>query len=174
MDISTEPRFLAIGRVVKPHGVGGEVRVEVHTDVPDRFAWLESVYVGQDQPAPYAVESVRFHQAFVLIKLAGVDTRTAADSLRNEWLLVPESEAIPLEEGEYFLHDLIGLEVVVNDGRTLGRLAEVLETGANNVFVVAGDGGKQLLIPDIPDVVKEIDFANHRMTVELLPGLIGD
>ena len=172
-DDSAEPRFLAIGRVTKPHGVQGEVRVELMTDLPQRFKWLKTVYVGERNPRPVAVESVRFHQEFVLLKLAGYPTRTEAEALRNELLQVPEEEAIPLEEGEYFLHQLLGLEVQTEDGQSLGRLTDVLETGANNVFVVSGADGEHL-IPDIPDVVQAVDVVGGRIIIRPLPGLLND
>lgn len=172
-DDSAEPRFLAIGRVIKPHGVQGEVRVELMTDVPERFKWLKSVYVGERNPRRVAVESVRFHQEFVLLKLAGYPTRTEAEALRDELLQVPEEEAIPLEEGEYFLHQLLGLEVLTEGGQSLGRLTDVLETGANNVFVVSGGDGEHL-IPDIPDVVQEVDVDGGRIIIRPLPGLLDD
>lgn len=172
-DDSAEPRFLAIGRVIKPHGVQGEVRVELMTDVPERFKWLESVYVGERNPRRVVVESVRFHQEFVLLKLAGYPTRTEAEALRDELLQVPEEEAIPLEEGEYFLHQLLGLEVLTEGGQSLGRLTDVLETGANNVFVVSGADGEHL-IPDIPDVVQEVDVDGGSIIIRPLPGLLGD
>lgn len=164
---------MAIGRVIKPHGVLGEVRVELMTDVPQRFGWLKTIYVGERDPRPVAVESVRYHQEFVLLKLAGYPTRTEAEALRNELLQVPEEEAIPLEEGEYFLHQLLGLEVLTEAGQSLGRLTDILETGANNVFVVSG-GGAEHLIPDIPDVVREVDVDGGRIIIRPLPGLLGD
>jgi 16S rRNA processing protein RimM len=164
---------LAVGRVIKPHGVHGEVRVEMLTDVPERFGWLEYIYVGERNPRRVAVEGVRYHQEFVLLRLAGYPTRDEAETLRNELLLVPEDEAVPLEEGEYFLHQLIGLEVLTEAGRSLGRLSDVLETGANNVFVVDGPGG-QHLIPDIPDVVIQVDVDGGRIVIRPLPGLLGD
>jgi len=172
-DDSAEPRFLAVGRVIKPHGVQGEVRVELMTDLPERFKWLKTVYVGERNPRPVVVESVRFHQEFVLLKLAGYPTRTEAEALRNELLQVPEEEAIPLEEGEYFLHQLLGLEVQTEDGQSLGRLTDVLETGANNVFVVSGADGEHL-IPDIPDVVQAVDVVGGRIIIRPLPGLLND
>lgn len=170
---SAGPRFLAIGRISKPHGVRGEVRVELLTDNPERFDWLDVVYVGEKSPRPVTVESVRHHQGVVLIKLAGYPGRTEAEQLRGELLQVPESEAVPLEEGEYFLFQLEGLEVYTDQGLPLGRLSEVLETGANNVFVIE-NAGKQYLVPDIPDVVREIDFENGRLVIHPLPGLIAD
>ena len=163
--------FIVIGQITKPHGVRGEVRVMPHTDEPLRFTWLEQVYVGADNPQLMAVEQARVHQGMVLLKLTAVSTRTAAESLRGEWLLVPEDEALPLAEGEYFLFQLEGLTVVTTDGETLGTLTSVIETQANNVFVVQGERG-ELLLPDIDEVVQEIDFENGRMLVTLLPGLI--
>jgi 16S rRNA processing protein RimM len=170
---SAEPRFLAVGRVIKPHGVNGEVRVEPMTDQPERFGWLESVFVGEHKPRRVGVISARRHGNFVLLKLDGYPTRTEAELLRNELLQVPEDEAIPLEEGEYFLHQLLGLEVVTESGRHLGHLTNVLETGANNVFIIDGPGG-ELLVPDIPDVVLEVNVAGGRIVIRPLPGLLDD
>ena len=170
---SAEPRFLAVGRVLRPHGLNGEVRVELMTDRPERFGWLEAIYVGERNPRRVGVVSARQHGDFVLLKLDGYPTRTEAELLRNELLQVPEDEAIPLEEGEYFLHQLLGLEVVTESGRSLGRLTSVLETGANNVFVIEGAPG-ELLIPDIPDVVREVDVAGGRIVIRPLPGLLDE
>ncbi len=165
-----EPRFLVIGQVVKPHGVRGEVRVTPFTDAPERFQWLETVYLGESDPQPAPVESVRLHHNLILVKLAGYDDRDAAEQLRDVLLQVPEAEGIPLEEGEYYLYQLIGLQVYSDAEEHLGELVDVLETRANNVFVVQGPGG-ELLLPDIDEVVQEIDFENGRMLVHLLPGL---
>lgn len=170
---SAESRFLAVGRVIKPHGVNGEVRVEPMTDQPERFGWLKAIFVGEDKPRRVGVVSARRHGDFVLLKLDGYPTRTEAELLRNELLQVPEDEAIPLEEGEYFLHQLLGLQVVTESGQNLGRLTEVLETGANNVFIIDGPGG-ELLVPDIPDVVLEVDVAGGRVVIRPLPGLLAD
>lgn len=172
MEPSTEPRFLVIGKVLRAHGVRGEIRVLPHTDEPQRFTWLKEVYVGERDLKPVAVEGVRFHQDLVLLKLAGYDFRDETDALKGELLLVPMADAIPLEEGEYFLFQLLGLAVVTDEGQYLGQVQDVIETGANNVFVVKGEGGKDILLPDIKDVVTEIDFENGRLTVHILPGLL--
>ncbi|MEJ2748989.1 MAG: ribosome maturation factor RimM [Anaerolineae bacterium] len=169
-DSSGEPSFLIIGRIQKPHGVRGEVRVVAHTGYPERFTWLETVYVGETDPQPVAVEGARFHGELVLLKLAGYDSREAVQGLRGQWLQVPESEAVPLEEGEYYLYQLEGLQVFTDVGEDLGELVQVMETGANNVFIVRGESG-ELLLPDTDEVVQEIDFENGRMTVHLLAGL---
>ncbi len=162
--------FIVIGEITKPHGVRGEVRVKPHTDEPERFTWLEQVYLGEHTQRLMDVETARLHQGMILLKLTAVNDRAAAEALRGEWLMVTEAEALPLEEGEYFLFQLEGLSVQTVEGETLGVLTQVLETGANNVFVVRGDEG-EILLPDIADVVQEIDFENGRMLVNLLPGL---
>jgi len=168
---SARPRFLVIGRIGRPHGVRGEVRVEVVTDLPERFTWLKSVYVGANQPRPIAVESVRFHKSWVLLKLAGYDDRKSAATLRAKWLQVPEEEAIPLEDGEYYLFQVIGMSVYSDEDEWLGEITEVLETGANHVFVVRGERG-DVLLPDTDEVVRIIDFNNNKMVVHILPGLL--
>lgn len=170
---SVEPRFLLVGQVRKPHGIRGEVSVTAHTYLPERFAWLETIYLGMEDPRPVGVEKARLHKGVVLLKLAGYDDRDAADALRNEWLQIPESEAVPLEEGEYYLYQLEGLQVVTDEGVSLGILADVIETKANNVFVVNGDRG-EVLLPDIDEVILEIDFDKNRILVHLIPGLLPD
>lgn len=169
--MSLEPRFLVIGQVGKAHGVRGEVRVIPHTDVPERFTWLDTIYINDADPQPLAVEGARLHKNFVLLKLAGYDSREAVEQLRSQWLLVPEEDAIPLEEGEYFLYQLMGLEVFDESGERLGELVDVVETAAHNVFVVQM-ATQQLLLPDTEEVVLDIDFDNGRMVVHLLPGLL--
>jgi 16S rRNA processing protein RimM len=170
-DSSAEPRFLVIGRIVKPHGIYGEVRVEIHTDLPERFTWLEKVYLGKDEPYPIAVENVRFHKGWALLKLDGYDSREDAEELRSIWLQVPYDEGVPLEEGEYYLYEAVGLAVYTDDGDYLGEVTDILETGANNVFTIHGSQG-EILLPDTAEVIREIDFDARRVLVHLLPGLI--
>lgn len=168
---SAEPRFLVIGRVIKPHGIRGEVGVEAHTDILERFSWLDSVFIGRENPVKVVVEGARVHKSRVLLKLAGYDTREDAEQLRMQWILIPEGEAIPLEEGEYYLHQIIGIDVIGEDGKFIGRVTNLIETGANNVFVVEGPLG-EVLIPDIEAVVKKVDIEHRQMLVHLMDGLI--
>ena len=168
---SPEPRFLVIGRIVKPHGINGEVRVDMHTDLPERYTWLEEVYLGMDDPRPVRVEGVRFHKGRALLKLDGYDNRQDAVKLRSTWLQVPYDEGIPLEDGEYYLYEILGFSVYTDDGNYLGDVSDVLETGANNVFVVEGSHG-ELLLPDTTEVIREIDLDSGRILVHLLPGLV--
>ncbi len=172
--VSAEPRFLVIGRITKPHGVRGEVRVAVHTDVPERFTWLEQVYVSADEwddaPQLHSVESVRSHGEVVLLKLVGCDDRESADALRGHWLQVPIDEAVPLNDGEVYLFQLLGLAVESESGEQLGTVTDLIETGSNLVFVVTGPDS-ELLLPDIDQVILALDVAAKRMKVRLLPGL---
>ena len=169
-----EPRFLVVGRILRAHGVRGELRVEVLTELPERLTWLEWVYLSRDpdDEAPVATEvtHVRFHKGQALVTLAGTASREAAEALRSTYLLVPIAEAIPLEDDEYYYYQLEGLEVVSDEGERLGIIREVLETGANQVFIVDGAAG-ELLLPNTEEVVLAVDLEAGRMTVHLLAGL---
>ncbi len=167
-----EPRFVVVGRVIRPHGVRGELRVEILTDYPERLPDRRMLYLGSEA-RPYAVEGVRFHQGAVLIKLAGCDDRSAAEQLRGQWVQIPIEEAVPLEEDEYYYFQVVGVEVVTDKGEALGRVVEVLDTGANDVYVIHGPRG-EVLIPAIEEVVRELDLEARRMVVVILPGLLGE
>lgn len=174
---AAEPGFLIIGRLIKPHGIRGEMRAAVHTELPERFEWLEYVYLARDPsdtaPERIAVRSVRFHKGNALLRLGDYQTRDELEILRGMWLLVPMEEAIPLDEGELFHHDLKDLHVITEDGESLGVLVEVLETGANEVFIVNGPRG-EVLLPNIQEVVLRVNREAGTMIVHLLPGLLND
>lgn len=165
---------MVVGRILRAHGVRGELRVEVLTELPERLTWLEWVYLSRDpdDEAPVATEvtHVRFHKGQALVTLAGTASREAAEALRSTYLLVPIAEAIPLEDDEYYYYQLEGLEVVSDEGERLGIIREVLETGANQVFIVDGAAG-ELLLPNTEEVVLAVDLEAGRMTVHLLAGL---
>ncbi len=170
-----EPRFLAIGQVVGAHGVRGELRVEILTYDPHRFGRLQQVFVGLEgqDPVAWSVEGYRLHRGRALLKLATCDDRTTAETLRGVLLQVPLEEALPLEEGEYYEHQIVGLEVWSVAGEHLGEVIEILYTGANDVYLVrsACPGRREILIPAIEEVVREIDLESGRLVVELLEGL---
>lgn len=167
---NSEPPFLVIGEITKPHGVRGEVRVFVHSDDPQRFKRLSTVYIGEDDPQPIQVEKARLQNGMAIVKFAGVDTREVAETLRGQLLQVAMDEAIPLQDNEYFLFQLLDLAVVTDEGQELGQLVEIIETGANNVFLVQSEHG-EILVPDIPDVIQSIDFEQGKVIVKLLPGM---
>ena len=170
-----EPRFLAVGEVVGAHGVRGEIKVTILSDDPERFARLEHVYFGPDEenPEPHRVESARLHGGQVLLKIEGWDDRDTAKALRGTVIMVPLEQAIPLEEGEYFEHQIVGLEVRTGDGELVGKVVEVLYTRANEVYVIkSAETRQEILIPAIAEVVREVDLEGGKIIVDLMEGLV--
>ncbi|MFO7634645.1 MAG: ribosome maturation factor RimM [Caldilinea sp.] len=167
--------YIAVGHIVNVHGLRGEIRVEPYTDFPERFAPGERLLMGVDL-VEVKIESVRPHKKFLLIQLDGVADRTAAEQLRGQWLFIDEEDSAELEEGVYWIHDIIGLQVVEEAGNQLGDVVDVLATGANEVYVVrprAGQNrGQDILLPVIPEVILAVDLAGGVMTVRLLEGLV--
>ncbi len=171
MDRSS-PRYLIIGRVIKPHGLRGEVAVEIMTDFPDRFALLDTVYLGEEK-TPFALKRFRLYKGRALLKLAGCDTREAAEDLRGQLVQIPIEQAMPLGEDEYYIHQVIGLEAWTTKGEFLGRVSEVLSTPANDVFVVQDEkSSREILIPAIEDVVVKVDLKERKLVIEPMEGLI--
>ena len=160
--------YVAVGRILGPWGLGGDLKVEPLTDFPERFALGSSLYV---EGVAYVIESCRWHKGKVYIKLSGIDSATAAGALRQRFLEVPEEELKPLSEGEYYQFQILGLEVRTTEGQPLGKVTQILSTGSNDVFVVHGEGG-ELLIPALDDVIKAIDLDGGWMEVELMEGLL--
>jgi 16S rRNA processing protein RimM len=168
-----ESIYLAIGFLRRPHGVVGEVIMDLHTDFPDRIKAGRKVYIGEKHEA-FTIGSARTHGNGLLIKLRGFDSPEAVGRFRNQWMYVKSSEVPALPAGQHYKHELIGLTVMVDDGNKLGVLNEVLETGANDVYVVQKEDGKEILLPAIPDVVLEINMGDRVMKVHLIDGLIDD
>ena len=104
--------------------------------------------------------------------MAGITDRNQAGQLKGQWVQVPIEEAIPLPEGSFYLYQLVGLQVITTDGNNLGSVADIIETGANDVYVIRKGGRQEVLVPAIPDVVKSIDIEQGQMIVELIDGLI--
>ncbi len=166
--------YLAVGRITTAHSLKGEVRVELHTDFPERFVPGMIVYVGETLDK-YEIEETRPHKDQLLIKLAGIDTRNAAEELSREWLFIPEDDLVELEADTYWVHDIIGLQVQTEEGKQLGLITEVLFTGANEVYVIKlPESERELLLPAIADVVQQVDLAAKQMTVRLLPGILDE
>ena len=167
-----ELRYLAIGKVVRAHGVKGEISVKIMTEFPERFEITEYVYLGDEFEATlYSLQSYRWHKDNVLLTLAGITNRSEAETLTGQLVQVPIEEAMPLPDGVYYQYQLVGLEVVTTMGERLGTLSDVMETGANDVYVVDNEG-QEILLPAIAEVVKAIDMETGRMVVEVIEGLI--
>jgi 16S rRNA processing protein RimM len=163
--------YFVVGKIVGAHGVLGELKVTPQTDNPERFRpGAELLLESDDGLLPVKVASARPHKGMVLIKLASVSDRTAAQQLQWRKLFIPESEAMVLGENENYAHDLIGLRVETITGEALGELIEILFTPANDVYVISGPD-QQLLLPAIRDVVLGIDLEAGTMVVKVPDGL---
>lgn len=164
---------LEIGQIVNTFGIKGEVKVVPFTDDISRFDDLKKVYVKiRKEEKLYKVENTRYHKNMVLLKLEGIENPEQAETLKNAILEIDREDAIPLEEGTYFIVDLLGLEVYTDEGKLLGKVEDIYNTGANDIYVVKDELGKQILLPGIDEVIKEIDFDNAKIIVHLIPGLI--
>lgn len=167
--------YFAVGRITGPHGLKGEVKVELHTDFPERFTPDTKLFIGEDLTEATIIVA-RPAKNQMLLLLEGIKDRNQAEALRDEWLFVDEADAVELEEDTYWVHDIVGLQVQTEEGQRLGTIREVLFTGANEVYVVQTEAtvnqGKDLLLPAIADVVQTVDLPNQMMIVRLLPGLL--
>lgn len=166
---SSTEALLAIARIVAPHGIRGEIRATLLTDFPGRFKHTTEVWLG-NPPTPARVRRARLSGRQVVLQLEGVETRDQAEALRRQLVQVPESQAVSLPEGEYFWHQIIGLEVRDRIDVCLGRVAEVIETGSNHVYVIRGEHGEWLL-PATREVIEKIDLDSGVIRVQLLPGM---
>ena len=162
------PGYVAIGRVGAPWGVRGAVKVLPLTDRRRQLAAGRTVTVAGQRRT---IVSARWQKGLVYLTLSGIADREAALTLRERTLAIPEAELEPLPEGQYYRFQLIGLAVTSTDGEQLGRVTEVLSTGANDVYVVHGERG-EILVPATAEVVKEIDVEGGRMVIEEVPGLL--
>ena len=165
--------MLRIGIVTSPHGVRGEVRVYPTTDDLNRFKQIGSLVVETASGSfPMDVEGVKYFKNIVILKLSGIHSMNEAEKYRNAELLIHRSQSAPLKENEYFIGDLLEMEVFLSDGTRYGTLTDVLKTsGANDVYEITRVNGKKILIPMIRDVVKKVEVKAKRMMIELLPGL---
>jgi len=164
--------YFEIGKIVNTQGLKGDVRVVPFTDDATRFELLEEILVRfQQSMRSFSLERVWYHKGFVMLKLKGVDDRTAGDVLRGGVIIIPPEKALPLSEDEYYIRDLLGITVVTTKGERLGEIVEVLQTGANDVFVVRHETNADVLIPHIKKCILNVDITNKQMTVELLEGL---
>jgi 16S rRNA processing protein RimM len=166
-----EPVYLAVGFLRRPHGVRGELVMDIHTDFPDRLRAGTKVFVGEGHD-PLKIASARPHGTSLLVSFRGLVNPEQAGRLRNTWVYVTAADRPPLPEGKVYQYQIVGLRVVTDDGRELGVLTEILETGANNVYVVKDADGKEVLLPSIPEVILGIDLPNGEIKVHLLEGLI--
>ena len=161
----SEPVFLVLGKLRRAHGVGGEIPLEVYTHMLELLSPDSTVYIGEEHQ-PYVIERTRYKNDLLLLKFFSINDRTLVSTLTNELVYVAVDQLPPLSEDEYYLHQLIGLDVYQEeDGIYLGVLTEILETGANDVYLIEDNTGKEILIPAIEEMILEIDLEDKKMIV---------
>jgi 16S rRNA processing protein RimM len=165
-----EPVYLVVGFLRRAHGVRGEMIMDLHTDFPERLRSGRKLFVG-DEHKPMTLSGVRPHAKGMLVKLKGIETPEDAGLFRNQWVYVKTTDVPALPEGKIYQHELLGFKVVDENDRSLGELVEIIETGANDVYVVKDESGKEILLPAIPSVILELDADRRLMRVHLLEGL---
>jgi 16S rRNA processing protein RimM len=166
--------LLQVGVITSTHGVRGEVKVFPTTDDAARFKNLKQVILDDGkQQREMEIASVKFFKNMVIVKFKGIDNINDVEKYRRARLLVTRENAVPLAENEYFIADLIGLSAKSEDGEELGTITDVLQTGANDVYVVTTPQKEEILVPAIRDCIKRVDLENKEMLIHLLPGLRG-
>lgn len=165
-------QMLRVGVITSTHGVRGEVKVFPTTDDAKRFKTLKKVILDGRELLELSIEQVKFFKNMVILKFKGYDNINDVETWRQRDLLITRDQAVELKEDEYFITDLIGLTVVNEEEAVLGRVKDVLETGANDVYVVELTGGKELLLPAIKDCILNVDLEGGRMKVHVLDGLM--
>ena len=166
-------QLLRVGVISSTHGVRGEVKVYPTTDDVNRFKKLKKVVLDTGREyIDLEISGVKFFKNLVILKFKGIDNINDIEKYRGKDLLVHREDAVALEENENYVADLIDLKVVTDDGKVLGYLTEVMETGANDVYVVETEDGQELLLPAIRDCILDVDLDEEVMTVHVLEGLL--
>ncbi len=164
--------YLEIGKIVNTYGIKGYVKVIPLTDDLMRFKKLRTVYLEyQNKLIEMPIEDVSYSKNFVLLKFKGLQDINLVEKYKNCYLKVNRKDAVKLPENSYFIVDLIGLEVYTEDGRFLGKIEDIFKTGSNDVYVVKNELGKQILLPAIASVIKQIDLSQRKVIVNLIKGL---
>ena len=165
--------LLQVGVITSTHGVRGEVKVFPTTDDPNRFKSLKHVLLdtGREKKS-LEVQGVKFFKQFVILKFKGIDNINDIEMYKKRELWIPREEAQELEEDEYYIADLIGMDVVLEDGSKFGTLKDVMETGANDVYIIDSAEHGEVLLPAIRECILDVDLEKNVMTIHLMKGLI--
>lgn len=168
-----EKQLIEIGQIVNTYGIKGFLKVVPYTDDITRFEKLNNIYIQTKKSLEtVAIEEVKYSKNLVLLKIKGIDDINSAEIYKNCYIKIDRSDAVELPEDSYFIIDLIGVEVITDKGENIGNIIDVFSTGANDVYVVKNELGKQVLLPAIGDVIKNVDIKNKKMIVHLLEGLV--
>ena len=166
-------KYLEIGQIVNTFGIKGMIKIKPFTDDIERFDELEKLCIkNKEGIKDYKIQEIKYHKNMVLMKLEDVDTVEQADLLRQSYIIVDRSKEKPLEEGVYYIIDLIGLEVYTDENELLGKVDDIYNTGSNDVYIVKDELGKQVVLPGTKEVIKQVDLENKKIIVHLIKGLI--
>jgi 16S rRNA processing protein RimM len=168
-----EPAFLAVGKLRRAHGVRGEILMEVFTDFPERIQPGIFLYLGEEA-LPIQLAKCRQHREGLLMTFEGYSTPEEVGLFRNQIVYVKTEDRLPLADGEYYHHQLIGLLAVTDAGVTIGTVIKILETGASDILVILPETGPEVLIPFVGAFIKGIDLIRHEITVQLIPGMLSE
>ena len=166
-------QYFEIGQIVNTFGIKGMVKVNPFTDDISQFEEMETILVDKKgNLLEMQIEEVKYSKNQVLLKLKGIETVEEAEKYRNCYLKLPREKARKLPKNTYFIADLIGLEVYTEEGNLLGKVEDIYNTGASDIYVIKDELGKQILLPAIKDVIKQVDVEQEKIIVHLLEGLI--
>lgn len=164
--------LLQVGVITTTHGIRGEVKVFPTTDDPKRFLDLKNVILDDGKTTlDLEIQNVKFFKNLVILKFKGIDNINDIEKCKKAGLYVTREDAVELEKDEYFIADLIGMDVISDEGEQLGTISDVLQTGANDVYVISSKGQKDLLLPAIHECVLDVNVEERTMKVHLMPGL---
>ena len=165
--------YLEVGKIVNTFGIRGQVKVVPFTDDVKRFDKLKQVYIEKSkQMTLFDIENVKYTNNMVIIKFKGIDSIEEAEKYKNSSLKVDREHAVKLPKDTYFIADLIGLTVYTDEGKLLGKVDDIYNSGSSDIYVIKDELGKQILLPGIKDVIKEIDLENEKIIVHIIKGLI--
>jgi len=165
--------YLEIGQIVNTNGLKGTLKVKPLTDDITRFEDLETVYIEKAKElVEFRIQEVKYSKNMVLLKLEGIDNIEEAEKYKNFYLKINREDAVELEEDSYFIVDIIGCEVYTESQELLGKVVDVFPTGSNDVYTIKNSEGKEILIPAIEDVIKDVDIENKKIVIHLMEGLI--
>ena len=165
-------KYFEIGQIVTTNGIKGFVKVKPFTDNLIRYDDLKSIYIEyKSELLEFKIEEVRYYKNQVILKLEGIDSIEEANKYRNCYLKIKREDAVKLPENTYFIADLIGIQVFDESNNFLGNIVDIFSTGSNDVYVVKNEIGKEILLPAISEVIKQIDIKNSKMVVNLIEGL---
>jgi 16S rRNA processing protein RimM len=165
--------YLIVGQLVNTHGVKGEIKATALTDDPQRFKNLKWVYIDKSGTLEkYDITGVKFFKQFVILKFKNIESIEAAEKLKGFYMKIDRADAVKLPKDSFFITDILGMSVYDENSVLLGKLMDIIQTGSNDVYIVRNDEGKEILIPALKSVVKEVSLEEGKISVVLPKGLL--